>query len=112
MLKSKIHGAVITSKDLRYNGSIGIDKAMLFKSDILAGEKVQVLNFNNGQRFEIYIIEEEENLGIICLYGLAACLGEVGDKSCVILYALVSGDDILALKPVIVMIDDKNKVMQ
>ena len=61
MLKSKIQSAAITNKELRYNGSIGIDKTLLMKSDMLAGERVQVLNFNNGQRFETYIIEEEEN---------------------------------------------------
>ena len=65
MLKSKIHGAVITKKELYYAGSIGIDKKLLLESDMLPGEKVQVLNFNNGQRFETYVIEEKENILVL-----------------------------------------------
>lgn len=111
MLKSKIQSAAITNKELRYNGSIGIDKTLLMKSDMLAGERVQVLNFNNGQRFETYIIEEEENSGIISLYGPAARLGEIGDKLCVISYAFVTEDDIEAIKPSIVLVDDNNRII-
>lgn len=71
LFKSKIHRATITKKELRYDGSIGIDKKLLLESDLLAGEKVQVLNFNNGKRFETYVIEEKENSGDIVLYGPA-----------------------------------------
>ncbi|MCD4780710.1 MAG: aspartate 1-decarboxylase [Candidatus Omnitrophica bacterium] len=85
MLKSKIHGAVINKKELHYNGSIGIDKILLLKSNMLPGEKVRVLNFNNGQRFETYIIEEKGNSGVIALYGPAARCGETGDKICIII---------------------------
>ena len=110
MFKSKIQGAVITKKELRYNGSIGIDKTLLIKSDMLAGEKVQVLNFNNGQRLETYIIEEKENSGIISLYGPAARLGEIGDKLCIISYAFVGQDNAEAIKPSIICVDDNNRV--
>ncbi len=112
MFKSKIQGAVITAKNLNYKGSIGIDKAILVKSGMLAGEKVQVLNFNNGQRFETYIIEEEENSGIISLYGPASRLGEIKDKLCIISYVFVSGEDVSGIKPEIVAVDEKNRIIQ
>ena len=110
MLKAKIHGAVITKKELDYRGSIGIDKALLNKSDMLPGEKVQVLNFNNGERFETYIIEEKENSGTIALYGPAARLAEVGDKVCIISYVLVSSQEAQIIKPEVVIVDKENKV--
>jgi len=65
MLQAKIQGAVITKRILDYNGSIGIDQALLTASDILPGEKVQVLNLNNGKRIETYVIEEQANSGIV-----------------------------------------------
>jgi len=93
ILKSKIHNVVITKTKLNYHGSIGIDKALLLKNDILPGEKVQVLNFDNGQRFETYVIEEKKNSRTIALYGPAARCGEIGDRICIISYALVSDDE-------------------
>ena len=110
MLKSKIHGATITKKELYYNGSMGIDKALLLKGDMLPGEKVQVLNFSNGQRFETYIIEEEENSGIIALYGPAARLGEIGDKLCILSYVLVSEDKVVNLKEKVVFVNEDNTI--
>ena len=109
MIKSKIHGATITKKELYYSGSIGIDKAFLLKSNIVAGEKVQVLNFNNGQRFETYVIEEKENSGIIALYGPAARLGEIGDIICIISYYFVSDDVIGNVKEKILLLGKDNK---
>jgi len=112
MIKSKIQGAAITKKELYYNGSIGIDNALLLKSDILPGEKVQVLNFNNGQRFETYVIEEKENSAIIALYGPAARLGEIGDVLCIISYRLVSDDEAGKMKEKILLVDKNNKVVR
>ncbi len=112
MLKSKIHGAVISKKELHYNGSIGIDKSFLKKVDMLPGEKVQVLNFNNGQRFETYIIEEKENSEIIALYGPAARLGEIGDKICVISYVFLTDDETDKFSPKVIFINDKNEIKQ
>jgi len=109
MLKSKIQGAVITKRELYYSGSIGIDKALLCKSDISAGEKVHVLNFNNGKRFETYIIEETKNSGVIALYGPAARLGELGDRLCIISYVFADEKDAAIVKPVIVSVDNKNR---
>jgi len=81
---AKIHRATIKKKDIEYKGSIGIDKALLGKSGILPDEMVLVLNYNNGVRFETYVIEEEEGSGLIALYGPAAKLGEIGDEVIII----------------------------
>ena len=109
VLKSKIQKATLTKKELHYEGSIGIDNALLLKSDMIPGEKVQVLNFNNGQRFETYIIKEKENSGIVALYGPAALLGERGDKLCIISYLFAEDYEIEMLKPKIVLVDEKNR---
>lgn len=108
VLKSKIHNAKITRKELHYEGSIGIDKALLLKSDILPGEKVQVLNFNNGQRFETYVIEEKENSGIVALYGPAARCAEIDDRICVLSYVLISDKEVDKIKPKIIFVDKNN----
>jgi aspartate 1-decarboxylase len=111
VLKSKIMNAILTKKELNYEGSVGIDKSLLSKSDMIPGEKVQVLNFNNGQRFETYIIEEEENSGIIALYGPAARLGEIGDKLCIISYLFASDSEIKTFKSKIVLVDKNRKIL-
>lgn len=109
MLKSKIHGAVITKKALNYAGSIGIDKKLMEESDLLPGEKVQVLNFNNGCRFETYAIEEKANSGTIALYGPAARMGEVGDKVCILSYILMSTPEAKKLRGKVVLVAKGNK---
>ncbi|MEW6066802.1 MAG: aspartate 1-decarboxylase [Nitrospirota bacterium] len=111
LLNSKIHNAVITKTELNYSGSIGIDKSLLLKSDIVPGEKVHVLNFNNGNRFETYVIEEGENSGIIALYGPAARCGMIGDKICIISYILVTEDEIGTFKEKILLLDNNNRVI-
>lgn len=110
VIKSKIHKATITQTDLNYQGSIGIDKALLIESDIVPGEKVQVLNFNNGERFETYVIEEKENSGNIFLYGPAARRGKTGDKICIISYAAITNDEIGKIKAKVVMVDKNNRM--
>ena len=110
ILKSKIHNATVTKKELYYEGSIGIDKALLFKSNILANEKVQVVNFNNGARFETYVIVEKEDSGIIALYGPAARQAEVGDRICIIAYGMVEDSRAELVKPHVIILDDKNKI--
>ena len=111
MLKSKIHGAVITKKELHYSGSIGISKALLAEADIVNGEKVQVLNFNNGLRLETYAIEEEGSRDI-ALYGPAARCGEVGDKICIISYVSVTDEDIDRVKAKVVFVDENNNIVK
>jgi len=110
ILKSKIHNATVTKRELYYLGSIGIDKAFLFKSNIIANEKVQVVNFNNGARFDTYVIEEKENSGTIALYGPAARQAEVGDKVCILSYGLMEDGEAQLIKPQIILLDDKNKI--
>ena len=109
VMKSKIQKATITKTELDYNGSIGIDKLLLIESNIAAGERVQVLNFNNGNRFETYVIEEEKASGIIALYGPAAKLANIGDEVCIISYLLVTDDEIAKLKTKVVLVDKDNK---
>ena len=110
VIKSKIHKATITKTELEYSGSIGIDKTLLVKTDIAPGERVQVLNFNNGQRFETYVIEEEENSGIIAIYGPAARCGNVGDEICIVSYLLITVDEIAKIKEKVIILDKNNKI--
>jgi len=110
ILRSKIHNATVTKRELYYLGSIGIDKALLLKSNIMANEKVQVVNFNNGARFETYVIEEKENSGTIALYGPAARQAEVGDKVCIIAYGLMEDGEAQLIKPQVILLDNKNKI--
>ena len=85
MCKGKIHRATVTKKDLHYGGSMGIDKGLLEASNILPNEMVQVLNLNNGERFETYIVEEPKDSGMIALYGPATYRGEIGDLVIIVL---------------------------
>ena len=110
ILRSKIHNATVTKRELYYLGSIGIDKALLLKSNILANEKVQVVNFNNGARFDTYVIEEKENSGTIALYGPAARQAEIGDKVCIIAYGIIEDTEAQLIRPQVVLLDDKNKI--
>lgn len=111
VLKSKVNKAVITKAELFYEGSIGIDKAILARADIIAGEKVQVLNYNNGVRFETYAIEEKENSGAINLYGPAAKLGQIGDEVCILSYVSVSNEELDKIKPKLLTLDKKNRII-
>lgn len=110
VIKSKIHKATITKTELDYNGSIGIDRTLLVEGDIIPGERVQVLNFDNGQRFETYVIEEQENSGIIALYGPAARCGNIGDKVCIVSYLLITADEIAKAKEKVIIVDKNNRI--
>lgn len=112
MCKSKIHKARITKTDLHYQGSIGVDKKILEASNIYPNEIVQVLNLNNGSRFETYVIEERADSGEVVLYGPAARLGEAGDTVIVISKALVEAKEVQNLKTKIVYVNDKNKIVK
>ena len=89
LCKSKITNAVVTAKELKYSGSIGVDKSIIEASDILPGEQVHVLNASNGERFTTYIIEEKSDSGKIVLYGPAARRGEPGDELVILSYCLM-----------------------
>ena len=105
--RAKIHRARITEANLEYEGSISIDKNLLRASGIKLYEKVQVVNVNNGARFETYVIEGED--GEICLNGPAARLGQVDDLIIIIAYALVDEKEADQLSPVMLMVDKDNK---
>ena len=112
MMKSKIQRATVTKTQLDYNGSIGIDKSLMAACDILANEKVQVLNFANGERFETYVIEESEGSGTIALYGPAARCACVGDSVCIISYMMADDKGSLNLSPKILKLDKHNRIQR
>lgn len=108
MCKSKIHRARITKVDLHYEGSIGIDKALLKKADICPGEIVQVVNINNGSRFETYAIEEPAGSGNIGLYGAAAHMGKTGDLIIILSNCLTEDKKAKILKMKVVRVNSAN----
>ena len=110
MLKSKIHGAVVTESNVDYIGSITIDSAVMKAVDILPNEKVQVVNLNNGSRIETYAIAGRKNSGVICMNGGAALHAKVGDKLLIISYILLDEKAIVSYKPKIVFLNDRNKL--
>lgn len=109
MCKSKIHRATITKVNLHYEGSIGIDKKLLKMADINPGEIVQVVNINNGARFETYAIEEEAGGGAIGLYGAAAHLGKAGDIIIILSYCLLQDREAKKARVRVVHVDSKNR---
>jgi len=110
MCKSKIHRVKITKVDLHYEGSIGIDGALLKKADIYPCEIVQVVNINNGARFETYAIEEKAGSGEIGLYGAAAHLGKVGDLIIIFSYGLVEDKKAGKIGMKVVRVDAGNRI--
>jgi aspartate 1-decarboxylase len=110
MCKSKIHRATITKVDLHYEGSIGIDKDLLRAADIKPCEMVQVVNINNGARFETYAIEEESGSGKIGLYGAAAHLGKAGDLIIILSSAMIPDDESSKLKIKVIHVDKFNRL--
>jgi aspartate 1-decarboxylase len=112
MCKSKIHRAKITKTNLHYEGSIGIDKAILKKANIYPGEIVQVVNINNGARFETYAIEEKRNSGEIGLYGAAAHLGKAGDLIIILSNVLLEEKKDPHFKIKVVHVDGKNRIVR
>lgn len=111
-LKAKIHCATVTEANLNYMGSITIDEVLLEASGILPGEKVQIVNNNNGCRLETYVIEGERNSGVICLNGAAARLVQPGDIVIIIAYALMSREEMTQFIPAVVMVDSKNRIKE
>ncbi|HHU85528.1 MAG: aspartate 1-decarboxylase [Pelotomaculaceae bacterium] len=112
MFKSKIHRATVTEANLNYMGSITIDEALLEAAEILPNEKVQVVNNNNGSRFETYVIKGERDSGVICLNGAAARLVQPGDTVIIISYALLDSREARTFRPTIVMVDGANRISE
>lgn len=111
IFKSKIHRAVVTRADLNYVGSITIDEALMEAADIMPNEKVQVVNNNNGSRFETYVIPGPRNSGVICLNGAAARLVQPGDTVIIITYAIMTREEAREFKPTVVLVDENNRVV-
>ena len=112
MLYSKIHRATVTDANLNYVGSITIDTALLEASNLKVGQKVDIVNINNGERFSTYIIPGEKGKGDICLNGAAARKVQVGDKIIIIAYATMQESEAEEFKPKIVILNDDNSIAQ
>jgi len=112
MFKSKLHRATITQADINYVGSVTIDSDLLANSGILPGEKVQIVDINNGERFETYTIAGDAGSGIICINGAAARLVQVGDKVIIIAYALMDEKEAKKFQPTVLVLDEKNKIIR
>ncbi len=112
LMKSKIHRATVTEANLNYVGSITIDQELMKAANILKNEKVQIVNNNNGNRFETYVIPGEPKSGMICLNGAAARLVHPGDKIIIISYAMMDYNEASSFEPKIIFVDDSNSVIE
>lgn len=108
VLKSKLHCVHVTEANLNYMGSITIDEDLMDAANLIAGEKVQVVDNNNGERFETYIIKGERGTGCICLNGAAARKVQVGDVCIIISYAMMDFEEAKQFKPSVVFPDAEN----
>lgn len=110
LLKSKIHRVKLTQTELHYVGSITIDEALMEAANIIENEKVQVVNVNNGERLETYVIKGERNSGVICLNGPAARKGFIGDHLIIISYCTMPFEEAKKYKPVSIYPDHNNRL--
>lgn len=112
VLKSKIHCVTVTEANLNYMGSITIDEDIMDAANMIAGEKVQIVDNNNGERFETYIIKGERGSGCICLNGAAARKVQVGDVVIIMSYALMDFEEAKTFKPTVILPDTvTNKIV-
>jgi len=112
VMKSKIHRVRVTQAELNYVGSITIDEDLMDAANIVANERVQIVNNNNGARLETYVIPGERGSGTICLNGAAARLVQVGDIVIIISYASMTPEEARAHTPALVFPDDNNKLIR
>lgn len=110
VLKSKIHRVKVTEADLNYEGSITIDKDLMDAVNMIENEKVEVLNVNNGERFETYVIKGKKGSGQICLNGPAARKAMIGDLVIIVSYASMDFEIAKKFKPVVIFPDAQNKL--
>ena len=110
MLKGKIHRATVVQAELDYVGSITVDEALLEAAGILEYEKVQIVDVNNGSRFETYTISGQRGSGMICLNGPAARCVATGDKIIIIAYADMTPEEAKTFEPKVVFVDDDNQI--
>lgn len=105
MMKSKLHRVTVTQADLNYIGSVTIDETLMEAADLLEGEKVQIVNINNGERLETYVIKGERDSGNICLNGPAARKVAIGDIIIIIAYGLMDAQEAKTFRPKLVFPD-------
>lgn len=111
VLKSKIHRVKITQAELHYVGSITIDEDLMDAANLIENEKVQIVNVNNGERLETYVITGERGSGQVCLNGPAARKAQLGDIVIIISYAGMELEEAKKFKPVLIFPDDQNKLI-
>ncbi|MET0398876.1 MAG: aspartate 1-decarboxylase [Longimicrobiaceae bacterium] len=111
MCKSKIHRATVTGADLNYVGSITIDLDLMEAADLVEYEKVQVVDINNGARFETYVITGERGAGEICLNGAAARLVHAGDRVIIMSYGQYDEAELTNYRPTFVFVDEENRIV-
>jgi len=112
LLKGKIHCATVTEANLQYMGSITIDEELMEQAGILPNERVQVVDNNNGARLETYTIPGPRGSGVVCLNGAAARCVQPGDVVIIMAYAFFSEEEARGYQPLVVMVDEKNKVRE
>ncbi len=112
ILKSKIHRVKVTQAELNYVGSITIDEDLMDAANIIANEKVQIVNNNNGERFETYVIKGERGSGAICLNGAAARRVQIGDILIIISYGSLPIEEAKKYEPILVFPDDNNRLLK
>ncbi len=111
LFKSKIHRAIVTQAELYYEGSLTLDADLMRAADMLPSEKVAIVNNNNGERFETYLIEGPAGSGIVCLNGAAARKGAIGDEIIIITYGeYEDAEELRYHRPIIVQVDKANKI--
>lgn len=110
ILKSKIHGAIVTDANLKYTGSITIDADLLKSADILPNERVQIVNLNNGSRVETYVMKGKAGSGTICMNGAAARWAQKGDTVIIISYCQAEDAEAKRLTPKMIFVDGENKI--
>lgn len=111
LFKSKIHRATITQADLYYEGSLTLDSELMKAADLLPFEQVSIVNVNNGERFETYLIEGPAGSGVVCLNGPAARKGAVGDEIIIISYGqFEDSEELRFFEPTIVHVDKRNRI--
>ncbi len=112
MLYSKIHRATVTDANLNYVGSITIDEELMEEANLLVGQKVDIVNVNNGERFSTYVIKGKRGNRDICLNGAAARKVHPGDKIIIIAYASMDLEEAKNFKPAVLILDDENNIVE
>ena len=110
VFKSKIHRAKVTQAELHYVGSITLDETLMEAANIIENEKVQIVNVNNGERFETYVIKGEKDSGTVCLNGPAARKVQVGDIIIIVSYGFMDFEEAKSHKPLIIFPDESNQL--